>query len=57
MIEEMIITELRDKLIQAQHMLSDVYQYACENGIEFVERNMSCADGCIGESLDWLSKE
>jgi hypothetical protein len=48
--------ELVDKLQQAQHLLSDVYHYACENGIEFVERNMSCADSCIGESLDYFKE-
>jgi hypothetical protein len=48
--------ELVDKLQQAQHLLSDVYHYACENGIEFVERSMSCADSCIGESLDYFKE-
>jgi hypothetical protein len=49
--------EMLDKLRQAQHLLSDVYHYACDNGIDFIERNMSCADSCIGESLDYLNKE
>jgi hypothetical protein len=50
-------SEIQVKLKMAQDILSDVYHYACENGIDFVERNMSCVDGCISESLDWLSKE
>ena len=49
-------TELMDKLRQAQHLLSDVYHYACENDIDFIENNMSCADGCIIESMDFLRK-
>ena len=48
--------EMIDKLRQAQHMLSDVYHYACEHKIEFIEASMSCADSCIGESLDYLYK-
>ena len=51
------IIEMIDKLRQAQHLLSDVYHYACENDIDFIEGNMSCADGCIIESLDYLNKE
>jgi hypothetical protein len=47
-------SEIQVKLKMAQDILSDVYHYACDNGIDFVERNMSCADGCISESLDWL---
>jgi hypothetical protein len=57
MITDKIKLELQKKLIDAQHLLSDVYHYACENKIDFVERSMSCADGCISESLDWLIKE
>jgi len=48
--------ELIDKLRQAQHLLSDVYHYACDNNIQFVESSMSCADSCISESLDYLIK-
>jgi len=47
-------SEIQVKLKMAQDLLSDVYHYACDNGIDFVERNMSCADGCISESMDWL---
>lgn len=50
-------SEIQVKLKMAQDILSDVYHYACDNGIDFVERNMSCADGCISESLDYLIKE
>jgi hypothetical protein len=56
MINDKIVIEMRDKLIQAQHMLSDVYDYACENGLNAVESSMSCADSCISESLDFLDK-
>ena len=56
MITEKIVIEMKDKLIQAQHLLSDVYNYACENDLNSVESQMSCADSCIGESLDYLTK-
>jgi hypothetical protein len=46
--------ELIDKLQQAQHLLSDVYHYACENGLVTVESGMSAADSCIGEALDYF---
>ena len=49
--------ELIDKLRQAQHLLSDVYHYACENGLQDVESQMSCADSCIIDSLNYLIKE
>jgi hypothetical protein len=45
---------MQEKLKQAADLLSDVYHYSCEEGIDFVERNMSCADGCIIESMQWL---
>jgi hypothetical protein len=46
--------EIQRKLKLAQDLLSDVYHYACDEGIEFVERSMSAADDCIIESKDWL---
>ena len=46
--------ELIEKLEQAQSLLSDVYHYACENGLEDVESSMSCADGCILDSIEAL---
>jgi len=49
--------ELIDKLRQAQHLLSDVYHFACDNGLENVESQMSCADSCIIDSLNCLNKE
>jgi hypothetical protein len=49
--------EMIDKLRQAQHLLSDVYHYACENGLQDVESQMSCADSCIIDSLNYLIKE
>lgn len=49
-------SEIQVKLKMAQDILSDVYHYACENDIKMVEDSMSCADSCIGESLDYLTK-
>jgi len=49
--------EMIDKLRQAQHLLSDVYHFACDNGLENVESQMSCADSCIIDSLNCLNKE
>jgi hypothetical protein len=39
-------------LKEAQDILSDVYHWACENGVEDVERLMSVADGCIIDAID-----
>ena len=50
-------SEIQVKLKMAQDILSDVYHYACDNNIQFIESNMSCADSCISESLDYLTKE
>ena len=47
--------ELKEKLLIAQSLLSDVYHFACENGLESVEGQMSCADGCIIDSLNELN--
>jgi hypothetical protein len=49
-------SEIQVKLKMAQDILSDVYHYACENGLQSVESQMSCADSCISESLDYLIK-
>ena len=49
--------EMIDKLRQAQHLLSSVYHYACDNGLQEVESQMSCADSCIIDSLNYLDKE
>ena len=46
--------ELRTKLEAAQLLLSDVYHYACENGMQELESQMSCADSCIHEALDYI---
>jgi hypothetical protein len=56
MITEKIVIEMQKKLIDAQKLLSDVYDYACENDLQSVESQMSCADSCISESLDYLIK-
>lgn len=44
--------ELIEKLKAAQALLSDVYHYACDEGLENIESQMSCADSCIIDSLD-----
>jgi hypothetical protein len=45
--------ELKEKLEQAQRLLSDVYGWACDNN-SHIEAQMSCADSCILEALDAL---
>lgn len=47
-------SEIQVKLKMAQDILSDVYHYACENDLREIESQMSCADSCIGDSLDML---
>ena len=44
--------ELIEKLKTAQALLSDVYHYACDEGLENIESQMSCADSCIIDSLN-----
>jgi hypothetical protein len=44
--------EMVEKLKTAQALLSDVYHYACDEGLEDIESQMSCADSCIIDSLD-----
>jgi hypothetical protein len=44
--------EMVEKLKTAQALLSDVYHYACDEGLENIESQMSCADSCIIDSLD-----
>ena len=56
MITEKIVIEMQKKLIDAQNLLSDVYNYACDNDLNSVESQMSCADSCIIECLDYLNK-
>jgi len=53
-ITDKIKTEMQKKLIDAQALLSDVYDYACENDFGGLENQMSCADSCICDSLDML---
>ena len=55
-IEERNIILMQEKMKQAQDLLSDVYHYACEQGIEEVERQTSVADGCIIDAMNWLDK-
>lgn len=54
MITDKIKTEMQKKLIDAQQLLADVYDYACENDFGGLENQMSCADSCISDSLDML---
>ena len=49
-------SEIQVKLKMAQDILSDVYHYACENGMPDLESQMSCADTCIHEAMDCLEK-
>lgn len=56
MITDKIVNEMIKKLIDAQMALADVYDYACENGLGSVESQMSCADSCIIDSIDFLNK-
>lgn len=49
-------SEIQVKLKMAQQLLSDVYDYACENDFGGVESQMSCADSCISDSLDMLDE-
>ena len=56
MITEKIKLELQKKLIDAQNLLADVYDYACEHDLSSVESQMSCADSCIIEALDTLEE-
>jgi hypothetical protein len=53
-IEERNIVLMQEKLKQAQDLLSDVYHFACDEGLEDIESQMSCADSCIIESLDYI---
>jgi hypothetical protein len=47
---------MQDKLHKAQMLLSDVYAYACDEGIDNVGSQMSCADSCIIESMEFLEQ-
>ena len=48
--------ELKEKLLQAQELLSDIYHWAgCVGELE-LEGLMSCADSCIGEAVDHLKE-
>jgi hypothetical protein len=50
------IKELQENLMTAASLLSNVYHYACENGMPDLESQMSCADTCIHEAIDYLEK-
>jgi hypothetical protein len=53
-IDERTVILMKEKLQQAQALLSDVYHYACENEFGGLENQMSVADSCISDSLDLL---
>jgi hypothetical protein len=53
-IDERTVILMKEKLQQAQALLSDVYHYACENQFGGLENQMSVADSCIIDSLDLL---
>jgi hypothetical protein len=53
-IDERTVILMKEKLQQAQALLSDVYHYACENKFGGLENQMSVADSCISDSLDLL---
>jgi hypothetical protein len=44
--------KLIQKLEYAQMILSEVYDYARQNGLDEVEHQMSAADCCIIDALD-----
>ena len=59
--------EIKQKLEQAQSLLSDVYHWAdmpMSNGLQIAPEKtnseiaslLSCADGCICEALDFLEE-
>jgi hypothetical protein len=50
------IKELEEMLMTAANLLSNVYHYAGENGMPDLESQMSCADTCIHEAMDYLEK-
>ena len=54
--ESMTKSEIQVKLKMAQDILSEVYHYAGDNKIDEIERLMSCADDCIIESFNYLTK-
>ena len=47
---------LQAKLHNAQTLLSDIYHYACEEGISEIESQMSCADDCIIDAIEYLEQ-
>ena len=47
---------MQDKLHQAQMLLSDVYAFACDEGISEMENQMSVADSCIIDSIECLEQ-
>ena len=51
------IEQMREYLKEAKTLLDYVYYYAGDNGNTPLEDNMSRADSCIIEALDYLNKE
>ena len=48
------IEKLKEDLMTAANLLSNVYHYAIENGMPQLESQMSVADSCIHEAMDSL---
>jgi len=48
------IKQLKEDLMTAANLLSNVYHYACENGMPELESSMSVADSCIIDALSEL---
>jgi len=48
------IEKLKEDLMTAANLLSNVYHYAIENGMPQLESQMSVADSCIHEAMDYL---
>jgi hypothetical protein len=51
-VSNMTQDQMLDKLKVAQSLLSEVYDFACVQGIDDLERLMSCADTCIIDALE-----
>lgn len=50
-----LMTDMLDKLITAQGLLSSVYHAACDNRDSNIESLMSSADSCIVEAFDYIN--
>jgi hypothetical protein len=55
-IEERNILLMQEKLHEAQMLLSDVYAFACDEGIGEIENQMSVADSCVIDAMQYLEQ-